>query len=85
MMYNYNSNTYQTIESQAYKISKSQRYSIVFEFYYKPILPPPLVIISYFLSILIFCVRSFRKCLLYGDESKKSYCFLLNCLGQLQV
>jgi hypothetical protein len=54
------SNTFSKIETLANKISKSQRYAIVFEFYYKSILPPPFVIISYFFIIIAFFVRFFR-------------------------
>ena len=66
------SNTFSKIETLANKISKSQRYAIVFEFYYKSILPPPFVIVSYFFIIIAFFVRFFRIYFIKNVD-KKSY------------
>ena len=45
------------IESEANKIWKSDRYNLVFSYYHKPFLPPPLIIFSYILLAFQFIVR----------------------------
>ncbi len=54
------SNTYQEIEAEANKIWKFDKYNLVFSFYFKPLLPPPLIIISHMMDSVLFV---YRKCL----------------------
>jgi hypothetical protein len=68
---NHLSNTYSKIETQVNKIAKSQRYAIVFEFYYKKIFPPPFALISYILVMISFIESIYRSCLT-NDTLKKS-------------
>lgn len=64
------SNTYQTIESEANKIWKSDRYNLVFTYYYKPLLPPPFLIFSYILYAIQFIIRKILS--LNGFNSTRS-------------
>ncbi|CAF0980027.1 unnamed protein product [Brachionus calyciflorus] len=50
-------NTYDTIEQEANKIWNSQRYALVTEYYNKPLLPAPFVLLSYLFSVFKFILR----------------------------
>lgn len=47
-----NSNTYETIQQEANKIWKSQRYALVHDFCNKPKLPAPFVIFNHAFNLL---------------------------------
>ena len=67
----YFSNTYQLIESEANKIWKSDKYHLVYSFYYKPLLPAPLIIFSYMLSLIQFVIRHCVKLTNYDMNANK--------------
>lgn len=56
------------IESEANKIWKSDRYNLVFNYYFKPLLPAPLVLVSY---VIILIRNLIRQCYEMTDLSKK--------------
>ena len=45
------------MDIQSNKIWKSQRYQLVFEYYHKPLLPPPFAIFSYILVFIRYLIR----------------------------
>jgi hypothetical protein len=58
----FSSNTYKEIEQKADDIWKFQRYSLVYEFYHKPFLPGPFMIVYYvFFMIFILLMKSIRR------------------------
>jgi hypothetical protein len=46
------SNTYSEVESEADKIWKLQRYTLVHEYFYRPFLPTPFTIVYYFYELV---------------------------------
>lgn len=54
------SNTYDEIETASNKIWRYQRYGLVFDYYYKPLLVPPLSIVYYAFLLVKFIFKSIK-------------------------
>lgn len=50
------SNTYNEIEKESDQIWKFQRYNLTYEYFYKPILVPPFILLYYIMYLLILLV-----------------------------
>ena len=50
--FNFKSNTYENIASNSNKVLKFNRYALVFDYFNKPILPPPLSVFYYIYILL---------------------------------
>jgi hypothetical protein len=57
----YFSNKYEQVQARSAEIWKFQRYSVIYEYYHKPILSPPFTLISYFISIMRIFLRPIRQ------------------------
>ncbi|ESO06571.1 hypothetical protein HELRODRAFT_188397 [Helobdella robusta] len=73
---------------------KFQRYELVIKHVSKPILPPPFIIISHFISLLLFirqrCSKKWNRCdrglkiFLHENDLEKLHCFEKECLEDYQ-
>ena len=61
------SKTYSAIEQESDKIWKFDRYKLVFEYFHKPILPPPFVLFYYIILAIKFVIK-----LIINKKFKKS-------------
>ncbi len=76
------SKTYSSIEAASDKIWKFERYKLVYEYFHKPILPPPLVLFYYVYLLFKWLARlvieqtfkeSENKMVLYMKKKTKIY------------
>lgn len=68
--FNFKSNTYENIASNSNKVLKFNRYALVFDYFNKPILPPPLSVFYYIYILLkdLICLL-LQTC--FGNVSKQ--------------
>ena len=66
----FSSDTYNSVEEEANKIWKSQRYNLVYEYHKKPLFCPPALIFAYVILFVEFAVRKLVK--LRVDRKKAS-------------
>jgi hypothetical protein len=65
------SDTYEGVEEEANQIWRSQRYSLVQEYMYKPLFAPPFVVVSHVSKAVHFILRSFVVCSRSLNKKKK--------------
>ena len=70
----YSSKTYDKIQNESEPIWKYSRYSLIYEYFHKSLIPPPFVLFDYGIIIIKMFLGSILKLLNYETISKN--CFL---------
>lgn len=70
-------NTYNSVQANANQIWKFQRYYLVMEYYQRPVLIPPFIILNHAIDLIKGLYRWFKNCLRRkkGDLPESSHCY----------